>query len=117
MAIDWDALVLAPVMGIFGEGDSADPLTWPLYTPRGGTPFRLADAVFDRAYSEVQIQGDGSAVTSRKPCLGVRDALFETPPRQNDQVFIPSVNMTFIVSDVQPDGHGDTRLILMVARS
>lgn len=113
MAIDWDAILLAPVMGVFGEGIPAVPSSWPIYTPAGGIGFPLEDAVFDRAYAVVVLDGDGSEVTSRKPCLGVRRSLFAADPKQDDTVFIPSVPGSFIVKDVQPDGHGHVKLILM----
>lgn len=113
MAVDWDAMVLGPVMSVFGEGEPEDQASWPTYTPRGGLLFPLPDAVFDRAYAEVTLEGDGSEVTSRKPCLGVRAALFPNgDPAQNDRVFIPSVPGNFIVKDVQADGHGHIKLIL-----
>lgn len=114
MAIDWDAELLSPVMSLFGEGKAADQSTWPIYTPRGLAPFALADAVFDRAYAEIMIEGDETENTNRKPCLGVRMALFPAPgPQQSDTVFIPSENMSFVVKDVRPDGHGHARLLLM----
>ncbi|MCW2521750.1 MAG: hypothetical protein JWO63_85 [Frankiales bacterium] len=112
MAIDWDSLVLGPVMGVFGEGEASDQTSWPLYTPVGGAAFRLADAVFDRFYADVETEGD-SEVTTRKPVLGVRLALFDVEPAQNDLVHIPSVGITFVVKDVRPDGHGHAKLILM----
>ncbi len=114
MAIDWDALVLGPVMGIFGEGVPASPDTRPLYEPRGRAAFRLADAVFDAAYEQVDIGDGGEPVTSHRPVLGVRLSLFERPPKQNDRVFIPSVGTWHLVKDVQPDGHGHAKLMLMV---
>ena len=113
MAIDWDAAVLGPVMSVFGEGDPADSSSWPLYTPQGSAPFRLADAVFDRAYLVVTELADGTQSTSVLPVLGVRDALFSQLPRQSDTVFIPSVSQTYGVADVQPDGHGHSKLILI----
>lgn len=115
MSIDWDAELLAPVMSIFGEG-TADQSTWPLYTPAGLAPFRLADAVFDRAYAEVVIDGEDAGSTTKKPCLGVRVALFPREPLQNDTVFIPSVALKFIVKDVQLDGHGHAKLMLMAMK-
>lgn len=115
MSIDWDALVLSPVMEIFGEGE-ANQSTWPLYTPRGLLPFRLADAVFDRAYADVVLEGDDAGSTTKKPCLGVRVSLFPREPQQNDRVYIPSVDLTFIVKDVQADGHGHAKLLLMQAK-
>ncbi|WP_299104708.1 hypothetical protein [uncultured Bradyrhizobium sp.] len=114
MAIDWDAVILGPVMGVFGEGVAVDRTSWPTYTPRGLAPFQLADAVFDRAYADITIDGEGSEVTTRKPCLGVRTSLFlQREPLQDDRVFVPSVPGTFIVKDVRPDGHGHAKLILM----
>jgi hypothetical protein len=112
MAIDWDALVLTPVMAVFGEGDPADPSTLPLYTPVGRAPFRLASAVFDREYLDVTLFDDGSQNTTSRPVLGVRLALFEVPPVQNDLVLIPSVGITYIVKEVRPDGHGAAKLML-----
>ena len=113
MAIDWDGLVLGPVMGVFGEGVPADQSACPIYQPTGLAPFRLQDAVFDRAYADVNLDPDLGETTSRKPCLGVRDALFPRAPAQNDMVYIPSVAITFVVSNVQADGHGHSKLILM----
>lgn len=115
MSIDWDALVLGPVMGIFGEGvpDDATKASWPLYTPRGLAAFRLADAVFDAEYEQVDVNpGDGTVSTSRRPVLGVRRSLFPRPPAQNDAVFIPKTGKTYVVRDVQPDGHGHDKLML-----
>lgn len=114
MAIDWDALVLAPVMEIFGEGAAADQSTLPLYTPRGLPGFRLADAVFDAEYQLVTVNDDGSSSTSYRPVLGVRLALFGArAPRQNDKVLVPSVGKTFVVKEPRPDGHGHVLLVLM----
>ena len=84
----------------------------PTYTPAGGEGFLLADSVFDRAYLLVTLDADGSENTARRPVLGVRDALFAVPPAQNDLVFIPSVGITYIVKEVQPDGHGWSKLML-----
>jgi len=111
--IDWDAELLAPVMGIFGEGTASQPASLPFYTPRGLPGFPLPDAVFDseyRAVTELAEDARGATVT---PVLGVRRSLFPLPPRQNDTVYIPSVDGTFIVTNVQPDGHGHVLLILM----
>lgn len=113
MSLDWDALVLGPVMGIFGEGSRSDDATLPLYTPRGRAAFRLRDAVFDAQYQVIQVADDGSQNTANVPVLGVRLALFEQPPAQNDQVVIPSAAKTYLVIDVQPDGHGHAKLMLM----
>ncbi|MBV8973100.1 MAG: hypothetical protein JO290_12505, partial [Sphingomonadaceae bacterium] len=75
--IDWDALVLAPVMGVFGEGVASDGTDQTvIYAPASGSPpFHLAGAVFDREYQQVVLQGDGSENTTRRPVLGVRTSL------------------------------------------
>jgi hypothetical protein len=103
-------------MGVFGEGEPADQSTWPLYTPRGLAGFRLADAVFDAEYEQVEITQDASQATSRRPVLGVRTSLFPRAPAQSDKVVIPSTGKTYVVKDVQPDGHGHAKLMLMEAR-
>jgi len=112
MSIDWDAEVLAPVMGVFGEDKRVGI---PIYTPRGLPAFELADAVFDAEYEQVIIDpSDGSQSTTRRPMLGVRLSLFlHREPMQNDTVKIPRVGTTFIVKDVEPDGHGWAKLMLM----
>lgn len=107
--IDWDALVLAPVMGIFGEDQA------PVYTPRVGSAFALPDAVFDRQHLVVAIGEDGGEVSSRMPVLGVRLARFPAPPVQGDRVTIPAIAATYLVRDVQPDGHGHAKLLLNLA--
>jgi len=110
MSIDWDGLVLAPVMGVFGEGAATG---LPIYTPRGLPAFALADAVFDAEYEQVDVNpDDGTASTSRRPVLGVRVSLFPRPPAQSDSVRIPSTGKNYVVRDVQPDGHGHAKLML-----
>lgn len=116
MAIDWDAEVLGPVMAAFGEGTSADQSSWPLYMPVGGAPFRLAQAVFDREFLLVTTDGEGTDNVSRAPVIGVRIALIVAgcgrEPLQGDKIQVPSVALTFIVREPQPDGHGHAKLIL-----
>ena len=115
MAIDWDAEVLSPVMSVFGEGDLGDPASLPLYAPRGREPFLLPDAVFDSEYQQVDVNPqDGATSTSHLPVLGVRLALFlDRPPAQNDSVYIPARDKTYLIVDVQPDGHGWALLRMM----
>jgi hypothetical protein len=113
MAIDWDAELLGPLMAVFGEGTENAPSSWPTYTPAGGSAFQLADAVFDQAYQRVVELAEGVQGTAQSPVLGVRAILFAVPPKQGDSVYIPSVDTTFAVADIQPDGHGHILLILM----
>jgi hypothetical protein len=109
MAVDWDAVVLGPVMGVFGEDEIVG---LPNYRPVNGVPFDLADAVFDEAYMSLDPNDDGPAINTVSPVLGVRLALFPSPPIQGDQVYIPRVGQTFKVKDVRPDGHGSAKLML-----
>lgn len=104
MAIDWDSAVLGPLFQVFAE-----PVT---YTPSGGAPFALpSGGVFDQAYREVTLVDDVPA-TEETPVLGVRLADFTTPPAQNDQLEIASVDTTYIVQEVRLDGHGYAKLML-----
>jgi hypothetical protein len=114
VSIDWDDVLLGPNMAIFGEGDASQPSALPFYTPRGLLGFPLTDAVFDRAYADVTLEGEDTENSARKPCLGVRISLFPREPAQNDKVYIPSAAAHFIVKDVRLDGHGHARLILML---
>lgn len=115
MSIDWDGLVLGPVMGMFGEGDAGAPASLPTYHPKRGKPFRLTDAVFDAAYQLVTELGDGTTQTSAHPVLGVRASLFPVPPAQGDVVHIPSVRRHYAVTDPRADGHGHILLVLIEA--
>ena len=109
--IDWDAVVLAPMMdaSIFGE------TVQPLYQSQfGGLPF-LVDGVFDDAYTALSLEGDEPAVSTFSPVMGVRLAQFPpaAPPTQGDSVTISSVQTTYKVMNVQADGHGWAKLVLM----
>lgn len=102
MPIDWDAVVLAPVVDdTFGE-----PVT---YTPAGGEPFEIT-GVFSEGHDQVALLDDGPEATTARPMLGVRLAHFVSPPAQGDQVVIRGV--TYAVAEPRPDSHGRATLIL-----
>lgn len=108
MAIDFDADVLAPLMAVFGED------VQPTYTPQGGQAFPI-DGVFDRPFKGLVLEADGEpGFATRKPCIGVRLAQFPADPVKGDQIFVPSVPQTYLVSDVRPDGKGWALLELMI---
>lgn len=113
MAVDWDRAVLAPIEKVFGEGKSPDKQ--PMFYPALGAKYPI-DGVFDAAYRDVDFSDPLTGATSAQPVLGVRlalfDALFKPPPTQNDQVYIPSVGMRFVVTEVRPDSHGWAKLML-----
>ena len=105
--IDWDRLVLGPVMGVFGEEV--------IFLPRSGSPVTIPDAVFDEEAAEVQIGQDGQPVTLRKPVLGIRAARLPFEPKQSDRVLITRTGGSYVVKTVEPDGHGSIRMDLMQA--
>jgi hypothetical protein len=98
--IDWNALVVGPVMGVF-----AQPVT---YVPAGGAPISIT-AVFDEAFQEVTLPGDAS-VLSTGPMLGVQlsqmPAGFDPEASQGDQFTVLATGATYVVRQGQPDGHG-----------
>ncbi|EMY3520986.1 hypothetical protein AAIP46_003283 [Yersinia ruckeri] len=109
MGIHWDQHLLAPLHSIFG-----DPVE---YRPAGGAAYTVS-GIFDRAYTQdIEPLDDGSTINTTKPVLGVRDSEFRSLPKQGDRVFIAvaggvTINTLFTVSDVQPDSHGGSKLIL-----
>lgn len=103
MAVDWDSLVHGPVTAAFGEAV--------LYAPfAGGDPFTIT-GIFDEAYAEVQELGD-QPVSSVSPVLGVQLSQFPVPPAIKDQLTIQATGTVYVVSVVEPDGHGWAKLYL-----
>ncbi|WP_033063827.1 head-tail joining protein [Pseudomonas sp. GM18] len=109
MAIDWDKAVLEPLEAVFGEGKEPDKR--PMFYPAVGARYPI-DGVFDAAYRDVDLADPLVGATSAQPVLGVRLSIFEVPPAQDDQVYIPSVDKRFLVMDVRPDSHGWAKLML-----
>jgi hypothetical protein len=102
VAIDWDALVLAPVMSVFGETV--------IYTSVSGAQITLTDAVYDANYSHTDVDEDGVAVISSFPALGVRTA--EVSPQQGDRLKVVRTGEVLAVAAVYPDSHGHALLRL-----
>jgi len=100
--VDWDSLVLGPLHSVFGE-----PVT---FLPAVGSP-RAVHGIFDEAYREVDLAG-GMAVTTEHPVLGIRTSDFPVLPLQGDQVNVPSRGKTYVIREVQIDGHGAAKLLL-----
>ena len=100
--IDWDNLVLAPLQTVFGE-----PVT---FIPKFGSQYS-GSGVFDEAYREVDLAG-GVAVTTESPVLGIRMSQMQTVPQQGDQVYVVRLGKTYLVREVQVDGHGSAKLLL-----
>ena len=103
MPIDWDANVLQPLEDVYAE-----PV---IYTSAAGIQLPGIVGVFDAAYRDVDLT-DPLATTTIVPVLGVRLALFQNEPAQDDVVQVPSVNTTYVVREVRKDGHGWAKLML-----
>ncbi|SAQ61174.1 Uncharacterised protein [Klebsiella michiganensis] len=119
MGIDWDLHLLSPLHGVFGDEHE--------YRPKDGTsPFTI-NGIFDRGYAQAAENLDGDSVSNTSsPMLGVRDAEFrklgKPQPEVSDRVFIKTVgghviNQLFVVSNVEPDSHGGSRLVLNVVKA
>lgn len=106
MAIDWDGLVLQPVMGVFGEEL--------IYTPRGGSPVTIPDAVVDDEATEMQLDGDGQTTIQKRPIIGIRASALPADARQNDTVKVTKTGKVYVVREAIPDGHGHIVLKVMV---
>jgi hypothetical protein len=105
MPIDWNAAVIGPLIGVFGE-----PVT---YTPfSGGAAFQIS-GVFDDAYlKEVLFEDASSAVTTMSAVLGVQLSQFPSVPVQNDSLQVVSTGSTYIVREVRTDSRGGAKLLL-----
>ena len=104
--IDWDANVLQPLMGVFGE-----PIT---YQPAAfrSRPFTIT-GVFDDGYMALVLLDDGGpANASFNPVLGIRLAEFPSPPKQSDRLTVQSTGNSYVVNLVKPDGKGGAKLEL-----
>ena len=103
MALDFDSLLHGPVARIFGEqGQGAQAR--PLYTPPGGVAYEV-DGVFDAAYVTVDLL-DGTTTSTLENTFGAALSAFQALPVQNGRITIPRLGATYLVREVQPDGHG-----------
>ena len=101
MAIDWDELVLGPVVGVFAEAVT--------YIPAGGAPY-ASQGVFTEGFQVVTILEDGSPITGEQPRLGVRLADLRATPVQGDAVTVRGT--TYSVNEPRFDSHGRADLML-----
>lgn len=107
MAVDWDKLVLGPLHQTFGEPEGTVA-----YRPQTGPAFTLEGGVFDAGHRELDAL-PGVPISTTGPTLGVRLAAFPAgiEPQQNDKVTVRG--KIYQVRDVQPDSHGEARLLLI----
>lgn len=101
--VDFDALNVA-INATFGEPA--------IFTPAGGTPMPVSGVFFDGYTRDVDL-GESVDVTTVNPVFAVRAALFPGRlPKQNDRLWVASVNTTYAIKDVRPDGVGELKLRL-----
>jgi hypothetical protein len=103
--IDWSAVVLAPVMGVFGEQV--------VYMPAAGAPFTIQHGVFDDGFVAIDPFGP-PAVLSSHPVLGILLSEFPTgfdaKEAQGDRFTVVATGKTYVVKDGEPDSHGHALL-------
>lgn len=104
MAVDWDALVLAPTHAIFGEAI--------LYLSKTIGIFPLPNAVIDRAYVQVGTDAGGVPVTALRTIVGIRLASCPAGFTPGDGDMIGARGVTWQIVDEQPDGKGSIVLVL-----
>jgi len=106
MPIDWNAEVIGPLMGVFGE-----PV---VYAPQAGATFQIT-GVYDKAFFAVDVE-TGSLVSTSQPTLGVQLSQFPSNylPQQGDQLRIVGTGEQWEVREVHSDGKGGARLMLNV---
>jgi hypothetical protein len=107
--IDWDALVVGPLVQAFGEPIAYQPAA-------GGASFALT-AVFDDAYLALMLGQDGDPeIVTIDPVCGVQLSQFTAAgralPTQDDRLTVSRVGKTFMVANVEPDGKGHAKLRL-----
>ena len=86
------------------------------YTPAGEIAATLTCISFDPAHEQIEMQAEMPVATTR-PVLDVQISDFVAEwgagvgPKQGDLVTIDAV--AYEVTDVQPDGHGASKLVLV----
>jgi hypothetical protein len=100
--IDWDKMVLAPTVSVFGE-----PV---YYMPAEGDPFTVT-GVYDEGNRDLHL-GGGTGFNSSNPIVGVRVAEFPAYPLQGDLLRIVRTGDVFEVKDINDDGKGGLTLSL-----
>lgn len=100
--IDWNAVVIGPCVGVFGE-----PVT---FTPVGGDPVDI-DLVYDEGNKDVSLAG-GTPLNSSNPIVSGQVSVFPVEPQTGDRILIKGTGEEFVVSDVNEDGKGGIILSL-----
>lgn len=102
--IDWNGLVLGPVMGIFGQGVS--------YTTVAGQTVSLIDGVFDQGTVVVDVPGQ-PGILSSMPLLGARMSQMPIgwdPEKAQGDMFTLANGASYEVKAAKADSHGFVRI-------
>jgi len=102
--IDWDALVLAPCMGVFGEADRIP------YSIAGAPPIYV-EGIFDEGTAPLDSLGP-PGINALQPVLGVRQSAFPAtwdPRNARGDTFVVK-GRTYTVQNAKPDSHGGVRI-------
>lgn len=103
--IDFDGLVLASAMSVFGE--------WVTHYPRSGLPLAV-QGVFDDRYREIKFAADGVEVVTVQPVLGARVSSFIQMPLLAD-VFQVRGRFYAVAQPPEADGLGHVKIALRLA--
>jgi len=102
--INFDNLVVAPLMSVFG----VPIVITPVISQPGAAPF-LGRGVWSIKTVEIPLE-NGTILSTYEPHLGIRLADYPIPLRQEDAVLVNGTN--YLVFDIQPDGQGAADLTL-----
>lgn len=104
MTVNWDALVIGPTVGVFGESI--------IYTPLYQAPITIT-GVFDDAYlAEAMFEDGSTGVTELSAVLGVQLSQFANLPQPNDRVLVQRTGSQYLVREMRNDSHGWAKLLL-----
>lgn len=107
--IDFDKLVLVPLVKVFGEPEEAVPSYQP---DAGGDPYPL-HGIFTKGFKSPAIGDDGMPTwNTTAPTFGALAADFQVAPLKNDVITIQGTD--YMVMDARPDGVGWIVLVLKV---
>ena len=107
MGVDWDKHLLGPLHNVFAEKARWEPVK-----SAKGAEFYDIDGILTGPISRTTKALTVKAVSIPPVPSSVCAMLFLPCRRRKDRVFLYSVSTLFVVSDVQPDSHGGTHLIL-----
>ncbi len=106
MALDFEALVLGPCLGAFGEDVSYLPV---ISDP--DAPPQTLSGIFNRAHQIVDMDGDGVEHHSTSPTLGINPSQWPDIIKSGDQVTVRG-ELFEVFGPIQPDGKAGALMFL-----